>query len=257
MQEILEVKGLCAGYKKIIISDVSFSVKAGEKIGIIGRNGAGKTTLLRGISGSVRRFSGEIYVKGENIRNMSVKRQASFISLLPQKSHVPEGIYVSDILEMGLYPEKRVFFSVSEDDRKIINEKAEEAGIKDLLDMDFSCLSIGQQQIVLLCRMLIQNTPLMLFDEPDSSLDFINSKKLFETLSGLIKDKNRAGIFVLHNPSSALNFCERLIILNQGRMLDIIDVKEDSPEIIQKKLQKIYPGIRVEKNPYSGGYMCF
>ena len=257
MDPIFKVENLTAGYQKAVISDASFSVKEGQILGIIGRNGKGKTTLLRGIVGEAKRFSGKIYVNGEDITNVSVKKRASMISVLPQKTYVPEGILVEEILEMGCYASQKFFQRISLKDRERMKKAAKTFGILELLDQECSKLSAGQQQMVFMCRMFIQDTPVMLLDEPNAALDYSNSQMLLEFLQKMVKEHHKAGILVIHNPEAALRWCDVLAIINNGKIEKKIEIEHSGKKELEEALQILYPDIRIEKNPFCEGYICY
>ena len=257
MEPIFEVCHLSAGYDTPIVSDIFFSVSSGEVVGILGRNGHGKTTLLRGITGDAKRFSGEIWIDGKDCTTLTAKRLATFLSVLPQRTQILEGITVEEILKMGCYPRQGFLQALSDEEQKKMIHASERLGIAELLDQDCAKLSQGQQQMVLLCRMLIQDTPVMLLDEPDAALDYYNQHLLFQILKRLIREEKKAGILVLHNPETALQWCDRLLILNQGVLLQDFNTASADEIQIQEFLQILYPDIQVRTNPFYKGFVCY
>ena len=257
MDNILQVRNLTAGYRSPIVSDISFSVGGGEIVGILGRNGQGKTTLLKGISADVKLFSGEVWIDGNDCTRMSVKNRAGFLSLLPQKTYITEGITAEEIMEMGCYSKHSFFRAPSCEHRRKIEIAAKKLGIENLLEKDCSKLSIGQQQMVLLGRMLVQDTKVLLLDEPNAALDYYNTQTLFQTLRSLVREQKKAGVLVLHDPETALRWCDRLLILDKGKLIDDFSISSADEKRIETALQKIYPKIKVQKNPVNGGYFCY
>lgn len=257
MEQIFRIENLTAGYGKPVISEASFGVNPGEVAGIIGRNGGGKTTLLRGIAGEAKRFSGKIYVKDRDITKIPVKQQAELISILPQKTYIPEGITVEEVLEMGCYASKGLFERISIQDRKRIRTAAGMFGIQELLYKECAKLSAGQQQMVLMCRMFVQDTPVMLLDEPNAALDYSNSHMFFSFLRRMVKEHKKAGILVIHDPEAALRWCDLLLVIGQGRILKKIDIRSAGKEELQQALQLLYPDIQVRENPFCQGYICY
>lgn len=257
MDNILQVHNLSAGYRNPIVSDISFSVSGGEMVGILGRNGQGKTTLLKGISGDVKLFSGEVLIEGKDCTHMSIKNRAKYLSLLPQKTYITEGITAEEILEMGCYSRHSIFGAPSCEQRRKMELAAKKLGIENLLKSDCSKLSVGQQQMVLLGRMIVQDTKVLLLDEPNAALDYYNTQMLFQTLSTLVREHKKAGVLVLHDPETALRWCDRLLILDKGKLIDEFSICSADEKSIENALQKIYPKIKVQKNPVSGGYFCY
>lgn len=254
---IFKIENITAGYKEPIVKNINFCLKEKEFVGVLGRNGQGKTTLLKAITGEIKRFSGSVFIDDEDITKISVKKGARYISVLPQKTIIPQGLSVLEILEMGLYPRENIFYSKTKENSEKIRTAAQKLKIERFLNEDCSHLSIGQQQMVLICRLLIQNTPIMLLDEPNAALDFSNSQSLFKNLKELVMNKNKAALLVLHDPETALRFCDRILILDNGEIKKDIDIKFCTEKEIETALRILYPQIKVRKNPYHTGYICF
>lgn len=257
MSALFEVRRLTVGYQHPVVSEVSFSVHAGELVGILGRNGQGKSTLLRGMTGDAKRFSGQVLVNGRDCTHLSAKKRAVLLSVLPQRIGIPAGVSVEEILEMGCYPTHHLFQSLTQAERKKIQEQAQSMGLTPLLGQDCSKLSIGQQQMVLLCRMLVQDTPVMLLDEPNAALDYENAQTLFSALRGLVHRQEKAGVLVLHDPEAALRWCDRLLILHDGMLYRDLNLADSSVEKIEQTLRRLYPEICVRENPYHEGCFCY
>ncbi len=257
MEPLFEVRNLTAGYQQPVVSEVSFSLNAGELVGILGRNGQGKSTLLRGITGEAKRFSGDVWIQGRNCTHLRAKQRAALLSVLPQKTELPAGVSTEEILEMGCNPYRRLFSALTGAERRRVHTEADRMGLLDLLDQDCSKLSVGQQQMVLLCRMLVQNTPVMLLDEPNAALDYANAQRLFSTLRRLVQETQKAGVLVLHDPETALRWCDRLLILRDGRLDRDLHLSSCGAEEIEQTLRRLYPDICVRENPYYAGYFCY
>lgn len=254
---VLEVENLSAGYQRPIVSDVHIQVQAGELVGILGRNGLGKTTLLRGITGDARRFSGTVRIGGTDCSGLSVKKQARLLAVLSQKTQIPPGITTRDILEMGCYAGNRLWGGISAENRKKIAFWSEKLEIGPLMEKDCSRLSAGQQQMVMLCRLLVQDTPVMLLDEPNTALDYFNTHRLFQILRSVAREQKKAVLAVLHDPEAALRWCDRLLLMDRGRIITTLQPAESDEDTLTEALRLLFPGIRVRKAPDTGGYFCY
>ncbi len=257
MEPLFEVHTLSVGYDSPLLTEVSFSLHAGEIVAILGRNGCGKTTLLRGLSGSIRRFSGQILVKGRNCAAMKPRQQAACISLLPQQTEVLGGITAHQLIEMGRYPYAGPLGSTSAWDQALIQKTARLLGISELLDRDCAKLSQGQRQLVLLCRLLVQDTPVMLLDEPNAALDYDNHFTMFRILQDAVTNQEKAALLVLHDPELALAFCHRVLIVKDGHLAADLSPAQSSPTALQQALQLIYPHILLRKDPFDGRFRCY
>ena len=255
MEPIFEALSLSVGYSAPILQDISFSLFPGEMVGVLGRNGCGKTTLLRAITGELPCISGEIRLMGEHIRRLSVRERARRTAVMPQGSHAMPGITVMEAIAMGGYAREGFRWGMSSQLRQSVEHWAEDLGISSLLLRDFGLLSQGQQQMVLLCRLLVQNTPLLLLDEPNAALDFDNARQLLHKIRQLVCQKEKGALLVLHDPQLALSYCSRLLIVHQGKIAT--DVPADAPmETLEKALNILYPGLHLTENPLDTGYFC-
>ncbi len=254
---LLEVQNLSVGYRKPILEDISFCAEAGTVVGILGRNGCGKTTLLRGMAGSIRRFSGELLVDGKRCTAMTVRQQAEQIAVLPQQTPLLPGICARDVLNMGRYPYEGIFTPPAKSCPDQIKEAAKLCGITHLLDRDCAQLSQGQRQLVLLARCLVQDTPVLLLDEPNSALDFDNTHAVFGLLRELVQQKRKTALMVLHDPELALQYCHRLLILKDGALMNDLSLAYAEQAEIETALQRLYPTIQVRKDPVSGLFRCY
>ncbi len=257
MEPLFEVKNLSVGYDAPLLKNITFSIAPGQIVGILGRNGCGKTTLLRGIAGSLRRFSGEIWVSGKNCSNLSPKKQAAYLAVLPQQTEVLSGILAREIIEMGRYPYGSLFGSNQGEVGTRVLNAAQQLGIPSLLEQDCGKLSQGQRQLVLLARVLAQDSPVMLLDEPNTALDFDNAHTMFRTLRSVVTDSEKAALMVLHDPEQAMQWCDRLLILKDGEICHDITPCEAGQDALEAALQTLYPQIKVRKDAHSGCFRCY
>ncbi len=257
MNPLFEVRNLSVGYGTPLLKDISFSLTNGQMVGILGRNGCGKTTLFRGISGSIRRFSGQIFVNGEDCSAMSPRQQAAHLSLLPQNTEVMEGILSREVIAMGRYPYGSIFREDRADTQMRTQQSAEMLGIADLLEQDCGFLSQGQRQLVLLARLLTQDTPVMLLDEPNAALDYDNTHTVFATLQQLVKATGKTALLILHDPELALKWCDRVLLLKGGGICGDISPIAAQPKEAEQALQQLYPKISVRRDPFGGTLRCY
>ncbi len=250
MKNVLCVKNLCVGYREPILNDISFDVNQGEIVGFLGLNGSGKSTLLGGLCGINKVFSGEIFVKGTKINSLSSKKRAQYISYYTQRTPKIEGLTVRQVIELGCYSKSTDLLSVIYDKNKteITNKCAKLLKIENLLDTDILKLSEGQRSLAFLAKIFAQDTPIVLLDEPDNNLDFLNTHNLFTTFKNQISNKNKSAIIVLHNPTLALNYCNRLFLISDGKIIGETSTQNDSIETMQEILRLIYPDIIIGRD---------
>lgn len=256
---IVEVNNLTAGYHSPILHDLTFSVEQGELIGIIGHNGCGKTTLFRTFIGGAKVYSGSLFIQNQNITKLSVRERAKLLSCMPQQNEdaYENSLRAIDIIEMGYYARKGFLYSLASSEKKNVLQLAERFGIVPHLYRELKQMSGGERQIISLLRTVVQDTPVILLDEPSSSLDFSNTYHLFELLQSLCHMGEKTILTVLHDPTLALRFCSRILLMEKGRIFASIQPNLTETEIIQIQFRKLYPTICVGYDSISEQYFCY
>ena len=244
---LLEINGLTAAYgKNRVLDKVTFSIQSGELCALLGLNGSGKTTLLNSICGFVR-SAGDVRINGADCSKMNEKQRAGYISYLPQTFSDQEGRNVIDVVLMGFNPHLGLLEFPGTEHRLKAKEALKTVGLEDKINRRFDTLSQGEKQLVILSRCLVQDSPLMLLDEPDSSLDYPNRHIVLTHIKNITRDKDYAGLMTLHDPNYALNYCDRILLLKNGTIRSEISIKESSAEIIEERLSEVYGDIKVLK----------
>ena len=244
MEELLIVKDFSVFYDSLIVDKVSLTLHKNEIVGLIGHNGCGKSTMLKGIMGLLK-YSGTVIVNDQDFMAMKIKQRAKNITMLTQRIEVVEGISVNDLIGLGSYPYLQINQNIN---LKKIYQLAKDLQIESLLYKDYTILSEGQKQLVQIARILMQDTPVLLLDEPDSALDFDNRYMVFSILQQLIKSKHKAAMIVIHNPLYALRYCDRVLLMDEGKIISEIRPLQESSAEITKKIQLIYPNIIIKKD---------
>lgn len=205
--------------QKNVLYDINLKIKAGSLTALIGLNGAGKSTMFGCLSKQYNVTSGKITVKGKNIDQYSFRDYAKMVSLVPQLSSISRiDSKVRDFLVEGRTPYLPPFAVPGLNEYRFAESIASEIGISDYLESNFSKLSGGQQQMILLSRALIQDTPILLFDEPMSALDLKNQAFMMKMISKL-SAKGKTILFSTHNPNHALVLGCDVILLHNGTTL--------------------------------------
>ncbi|MCA9765027.1 MAG: ABC transporter ATP-binding protein [Carnobacterium sp.] len=233
---MLEVKKLTVHYGIIqATKEVSFQVKEGEIVSLIGANGAGKSTILKAISGLHRATSGEILYQGKPIQNESTKKIVQLgISQVPEGRHVFGGMTVLENLEMGAFLRKDK--TEIQKDLKMVFDRF--PILEERKKQDTATLSGGEQQMVALGRALMSRPKLLLLDEPSMGLAPIFIKEIF----AIIKMINAQGTTVLlieQNAKVALEIAQQGYVLETGRVVQSGTGKE---LLASDDVQKAYLG---------------
>jgi iron complex transport system ATP-binding protein len=254
MSALLSLQNVSAGYgSKIVVSGINIELDKGELCALLGLNGCGKTTLIKTICGLLPLKSGSCHVQGTDCSGFHEKKLAQHISYIPQRHSKLIGVTVLDAVMMGYYPHLGLLEFPTAAQKITAYEALEKMGIGNLAAEDFSRLSEGQKQLVILTRTLIQNTPVMLMDEPDSALDFLNRNMIMTKFRELVKNEGKAVLVSLHDPNLALAFCDRLILMRDGKIVSIISPRDMNMADIEKSLFAIYDGITLRE--YDGQYV--
>jgi len=205
---------------KVILKDISFTVSKGEVIGIIGPNGAGKTSLLRCLSHQQKNtktsiLSGDVYLKNKSINHYNAKELAQHFAHVAQKAEAIFSLTVLDIVKMGLLPHKGLFAVDNDHDKQQIKLALNKVGLAHVEKMNFNQLSGGEQQRLLIARALVQQAQILILDEPTNHLDVYYQHQILNLISQL----NITVIMTVHDLNLASQYCQRLLLLDQGQLV--------------------------------------
>ena len=201
-----------------VLDNITFSTNPGQILGILGPNGSGKTTLLRCIGGTLKPDQGIITINNKNIQEYKRKELAQFLSVVPQISSFTAGFTVFETVLMGRYPHLGIYQRETETDYQIVNAALEQVGIAHLVTRDVSELSGGEKQLVTIALGLAQEPRILCLDEPTLHLDINMQYKMME-LSKEVWHSNQIGVIVvLHDLALAAQYCDRVIILKDGKI---------------------------------------
>ncbi len=218
----IEVSGLTISISgRLVLDDITFSVRKGSFTGLVGPNGAGKTTLLKALIGLAKTDIGSILICGNQ---PGVNRSA--IGYVPQSIRADYNfpIKTSDVVMMGRLANLGLFRFPGEKDRIAVRNVSDRLGITDLADRHFGSLSGGERQKALIGRALVGNPELLLLDEPTTGIDALSQDRFYSLLHRLQKELNITIILVSHDIGVISSHVDDLLCLNQRL------VCHDSPE---------------------------
>lgn len=244
---MLTVKNITAGYGgKNVIENVSFETEKGCITGVLGANGSGKTTLLKAVCGIIP-HGGTCQLDGAVLEDLSAKKLAKLISYIPQRSGISIDISALDVVLMGFNPQLRLLEHPDAQMKKTTLETLERVGLTGKEHTNYMHLSEGQKQLCILARTLVSDCKVLLLDEPESALDFNFRYKMLTLLKGLMRSSEKSAVVTLHDPSLALNFCDKLLLLSDGGVLGVIEPQKDPLEEMEQKLSLIYGAVSLNK----------
>ena len=245
-EPLLRVEGAAVAYgSRQVIRDASFCLHAGEFCALLGLNGSGKTTLLRAIAGLKRLGAGRVRVNGTDVTSLNEYRRARYLSYIPQRHSTIYNTSVLDVALMGFNAHLPLLSQPTQRMREQAVDTLERLGLPDRSGEDFLTLSEGQKQLVILARAILQDAPVMLMDEPDSALDFVNRHQVLMRVREQLAGARCAGLITLHDPTFALAYCDRILLLQDGVIADEIRLGTASREQIGASLSRIYGPVDV------------
>lgn len=207
----LEISSLSAGYGPTrVLEDISFSVAAGKRLGILGRNGMGKSTLFATLAGQTRRYGGTIQMNGENIEGAdSATRALKGLGYVPQSRDVFPTLTVEENLFVGLKARPKSAIEEAYAMFPRLKERRRNLG---------SQLSGGEQQMLTTARSILGQPSVLLLDEPLEGLAPVICEELMEAFGKLAASGEMTILLVEQRIQSALDFADEVIILERGRM---------------------------------------
>lgn len=218
-EPVLQADGLSVGYEsRTVLTDVSFAVRPSELVGLIGANGAGKSTLLKTVRGLLAPLGGTVELLGTGIQSLSPRAFAQRAAYLSQQTEIPFGYTVRDIAMTGRYPYLGWWQREGGRDRALVDASLAYVGMTALADRPMQELSGGQRQRALFAKVLAQQTPVLLLDEPATGLDLFYQEELFHFCQDICA-AGRTVLMVVHELGLAARFCSRLLLFGGGHLL--------------------------------------
>ncbi|MFH1414568.1 MAG: ABC transporter ATP-binding protein [Elusimicrobiota bacterium] len=247
---MLDIDKLTCGYgSKVVLRDISFNVNSGEIIGIVGPNGSGKTTMLRAITAIINPVSGTIRIDGKDTSKTSIREMARRVAVVSQGVE-DSYMTVEEFVLMGRIPYygRLQFFETSRDE-ELAAKYMEMSGISKLKDHALKEISGGERQLAMIARALCQETKLILLDEPTAHLDISHQSAILDLIRELKKEHGITVVMVLHDLNLASEYCDRLVLINNGR---VHSAGEPGEVLSYKNIEEVYKTVVVVKeNPVS------
>ena len=241
------VNSLCAGYGSgHVFDDISFELTEGTLIGILGANGSGKTTLLKAVCG-ILPHEGTCVLEGVMLEGLSARNIAKLCSYIPQRSGITIDVSVLDVVLMGFNPQLGLLQRPNASMREAAVHTLAQVGLAGREDENYLHLSEGQKQLCILARTLVTQSKLFLLDEPESALDFRYRYRMLEIIRSWVNEKRIGAIATLHDPSLALNYCDRILLLHEGKLLGSISPAKDELGHMEALLSQVYGSVSLQK----------
>ncbi|MBQ8954717.1 MAG: ABC transporter ATP-binding protein [Clostridia bacterium] len=196
---VFETRGLSVGYRgRPLISGIETRLKPGQILTLIGPNGAGKSTILKTVTGQLPAIAGEVLIGGRRLESWPRGELAKKLAVVLTERVQPEMMSCYEVAAMGRYPYTGRFGALTEADRRIVREALRRVRAEDIADRDFTEISDGQRQRILLARALCQEPEVLVLDEPTSFLDIRHKIDLLGILLEEARERRMTVILSLH-----------------------------------------------------------
>jgi len=214
---LLRLENLSIGYKnKTVVENINLSFSKGEMLPIIGSNGVGKSTLLKTIIRQQEKISGDILFKNEKIQSYDQQDLSKLISITYPDHGLLHHYNVEEMVMLGRYPYSGHFGELDDKSKGKVKEALDLFGLDKISKNLFSKISSGQQQKAIIAKAFVQETEIMLLDEPTNYLDIKNRYEVLSLLSRLVKEHGRLILFSSHDIELCRRFCSEFIIFQMN-----------------------------------------
>lgn len=233
-----QVRNLCFSYSRArCIDDISIDLEPGCFYGLLGPNGSGKSTFLDLLTGHSKPSSGSILLNGLHLNDYSRNQLSRSLTSVPQSFSLNFDYPVYDVVLMGRYPYIDRFSRPGRHDHEKVESALSLMGLARFANRSVRQLSGGEKQRVMIARSLAQDCDYIMLDEVTANLDINHAISIMKTMTGLVRDKGRTVIAALHDLNMALAFCDRALVLKDGRLFKSGEVNE---VISEKMIMELY-----------------
>lgn len=228
---MIEIKNLSFSYNKNkkVLKDINLSIDKGTTYILLGPNGVGKSTLIKCLLGLLKPQEGEILFDNKNIEELKYKERAEYLSFVPQLIEgndltVNEYIMLGRLPHFSIYPHQK--------DYQKVNEIIDRFNLVDIKERVTSEISGGERQKVAIARSLIQDSKVIIFDEPTSNLDIKSQIEILNILKDITKKENKASLISMHDINLALSLGDKFIFLKDETIYQICSKEEINEKLL-------------------------
>jgi len=223
---LLQSKDLAVGYAKgknsqvVLHRNINVQLQQGEFACLLGPNGAGKSTLIKTLSGFIPRITGQVAVNGKALHRYKRSELSKCVSVVLTEKLQVTNMTVFDLVALGRTPYTDFFGRLSKQDKTIVLEAINDVGLRGFANRQLACMSDGERQKAMIAKALVQDTPLIILDEPTAFLDLPSKIEIVQLLKKLAKEKNKGILLSTHDLDLALQLADKIWLLAQGRSLE-------------------------------------
>lgn len=252
----ISVRNLSVGYKKgkqpvVVKEGINLQARSGELIALVGSNGIGKSTLLRTLTGFQKALGGEILLNDRKLTSFSIKELAKVLSFVSTEAVRVQNLRVWELLAMGRYPYTNFIGSLTEEDNSIIKRAIQQVGLSGYEDRMIDRISDGERQRAMIARTLVQDTPLIILDEPTAFLDIRNRYEIIHLLHDFVKNENKTVLFSTHDLNISTSEVDKIWLMLDDKVV------EGAPEdlILAGNFDQMFHSDKVYFNSESGDFV--
>jgi len=247
----LRINNIACRYETAnVLENINFSADEGDFIGVIGPNASGKSTLLKSISKILKPHTGIVFLNERDLYSLKSVEVAKKLAVVPQESVISFAFTALEVVLMGRIPHLNRFEMEGAKDLALAKKVMQLTNSWYLAERPINQLSGGEKQRVIIARSLAQEPKVLLLDEPTDHLDINHQIEILDLIKKLNKEERMVVIAVLHDLNIASQYCEKLILLNKGRIFAAGGIGN---VLTQENIEKVYGiKVRVKRDEFSG-----
>lgn len=216
---MIHFQNAAIGYNRTLLEVEDLTLQNENVFALVGRNGSGKSTLLRSITGQIPLLAGKLTIDSIPIAGANASELSRTVAFVESKFDGVPYLSVADYLALGRAPYTNAIGRLSKFDWEVVHIIAAEMGLTSFLEKDTSTLSDGERQLCAISRALVQQTPVLLLDEPTAFLDYANKQLLIDKLLKIASEKNKCIIFSTHDLDLCIENKVEFLLLNNRQLL--------------------------------------
>ena len=235
----IDIRNVSFSYdkKRKILDDISLFINDSTVNVLLGLNGCGKTTLIKAMAGLFRHYDGEILYDGEKLSSLSYRERSKIVAYVPQTFYGTDDVLVGDYLTFGTVNSFRFYELPKKEQLDKVYDISEKMHISTLLNKKLGEISGGERQTVCLCASLLQDSKVILLDEPTSVLDLKNQNLILTTLKNIAEQERRIIVLSSHNPNHALFLGGNVALMHHGKIIEYGNAQDI---VCVSKLKQVY-----------------
>ncbi|EAD7601311.1 ABC transporter ATP-binding protein [Listeria monocytogenes] len=202
-----------------ILKNVSFTIQKNKINTIVGPNGSGKSTLLEILARLLSPDSGDVLLEGKSIFEWKAKEFAQNVAIVHQNNVLPNELTVKELLYFGRLPYKNWRMTRTKEDDLAVERALVQTELTEKAEKFVDSLSGGERQRVFIATALVQDTPILLLDEPTTFLDMYFQLEILELVKRLNQEENLTIVMILHDLNQALTYSDHLIVMKNGKVI--------------------------------------